>query len=309
MSQRRSVLVTGANGFVGQALCTSLEVCGDRVVRATRDRVGPIGSQTDWMPLLFGVDAVVHLAARVHVMQDRSRDPLAEFRLVNVEGTRRLAEQAAAAGVRRFVYLSSVKVHGEATADRPFRVEDVLAPQDPYGVSKMEAEQVLRAISERTGLEVVILRPPLVYGPRVKANFLDLMHLLRRGLPLPLGAVDNRRSLLYLGNLVRALRLVLEHPAAAGGTYLIRDGEDLSTAELVRRIARVMDRPARLLSLPPPLLTLAGRASGKSAQVGRLMGSLTVDDGKLVKDLNWVPPFTVDQGLAEVAAWYRRTHG
>ncbi|CCQ75453.1 SDR family oxidoreductase [Magnetospira sp. QH-2] len=309
MRRGRRILVTGANGFVGQALCTALEVQGDRVIRATREAVGAIGPGTDWRPLLLGIDSVVHLAARAHVMNDTAADPLAEYRHINTEGTRHLAEQAAASGVRRMVYLSTVKVHGEATQGTPFRADDPLSPSDPYGVSKMEAEECLGDIGARTGLETVILRPPLVYGPRVRANFLALMHLCNRGLPLPLGRIDNRRSLVYLGNLVRAIRLVLDHPAAAGGTYLISDGEDLSTADLVRKIAKVLGRPARLVPLPTPFLTLAGRATGKQDRVARLLQSLTIDHGKLTADLNWTPPFTVDQGLAEVAAWYRRTHG
>ena len=225
--------------------------------------IGELDSDTNWTVALNGVDAVVHLAARVHVMHDRRRFPQQAFHRVNALGTVRLAEQAAAAGVKRLVFLSSIKVNGEGSPV-PYRETDPPAPQDPYAISKWEAEQGLHDIAARTGLEVVILRPPLVYGPGVKANFRRLMNAVRKGIPLPFGSIDNRRSLLYLGNLVDAIRVCIEHPAAANKTYLISDGEDVSTPDLVRRLARAMNRPARLLAVPPALLTAAGNAVGQT---------------------------------------------
>ena len=299
-----NVLVTGATGFVGSSLRIALAELGHRVRPAVRDSsglaseamVGYIHTHTDWSAALSGCDAVVHLAARVHVMRDAAADPLMAFRTVNVDGTLNLARQAAAAGVRRFVFLSSIKVNGEGRAE-PYRETDQAAPRDPYAVSKWEAEQGLRALAAETGMELVILRPPLVYGPGVKANFQRLIRAVAKGLPLPLGAIDNRRSLLFLGNLVDAIRLCLEHPAAANRTYLLADGEDVSTPELVRRLARAMDRPAHLLAVPPAWFALAGQLLGKREEVARLLGSLAVDSSAIRADLGWKPPSSLDQGL------------
>lgn len=307
----KTVLVTGANGFVGQALCPLLESCGWTVRKAVRSpqpgciAVGNIGPDTDWRAALEGVTAVIHLAARVHVLHDTVGDPLTLYRTVNRDSTIHLARQAAQAGVKRLVYLSSIKVNGESTADQPFRPTDPANPQDPYGVSKWEAEQALHRIAAETGLEVVILRPPLVYGPGVKANFLRLLTLVERGIPLPLGAVNNRRSLLYLGNLADAIRCCLEHPAAPGKTYLPSDGAPLSSPALVYAIAASLDKSPRLLPIPPALLKLAGWLTGKSAEVTRLLDSLEIDDPGLRNELGWLPPYTVEQGLAVTAAWYR----
>lgn len=308
------VLVTGAAGFVGQALCRTLAEAGFRVRGATRRpaagieaaAVGEIGPDTDWRAALHGVDAVVHLAARVHVMRDTAADPEQAFHAVNAAGTERLARQAAAAGVRRLVYVSSVKVNGERTAARPFDAADAAAPQDPYGRSKWAAEQALQAVSRESGLETVAVRPPLVYGPGVGGNFLRLMKLVKSGVPLPLASLRNRRSLIYLGNLVDLLALCLRHPEAAGATFLVSDGEDLSTGELVRRLARALGRPPRLLPCPPALLRLAGTLAGRGDEVARLADSLQVDDGALRRRLGWSPPFTVDQGIAASAAWFDR---
>ncbi len=314
------VLVTGANGFVGQALCPLLEKAGWEVRRATRSAtavannpaadsiaVGEIGAQTDWRTALDGISAVVHLAARVHLMQDDACDPLAQYRAVNRDGTENLAHQAARAGVRRLVYLSSIKVNGERTTGQPFRAEDAPHPQDPYARSKWEAEQALQRVAAATGLESVILRPPLVYGPGVKANFLRLMRLAERGIPLPLGAVDNRRSLLYLGNLADAVRVCLSHPAAAGKTFQLSDGAPLSTPALIRALAAALGKPARLLPVPPPLLRLAGRLAGKSAKIARLLDSLEIDGTPIERELDWQPPFSLEEGLAATAAWFRET--
>ena len=293
------IVVTGADGFVGRALCPLLEAAGHAVRRATRGgvlAVGDIGPETDWCAALGGCEAVVHLAARVHVLSDTSSDPLVAFRAVNAEGTLNLARQAAAVGVKRFVFVSSIKVNGEGR-DTPYTEADAVAPADAYALSKWEAEQGLREIALATGMQVVILRPPLVYGPGVKANFWRLMRAVAGGWPLPFGRVENRRSLLYLGNLVDAIRLALEHPAAAGQTYVLADGEDVSSAELVRRLAGAMNRPARLVPLPTAWLRLAGRMLGRTKQVDRLLGSLTVDAARIRRDLDWRPPFSLEQGL------------
>lgn len=307
----RRVLVTGATGFVGRALCTALKESGHTVVPAVRREsglpgevvVGDIGPSTDWRDALPGCDAVVHLAARVHMMRDTAPDPLAAHRAANTEATLNLARQAARGGVKRFVFISTIKVNGEGR-DAPYRETDAPAPQDAYAISKWEAEEGLYQIAEETGLEIVILRPPLVYGPGVKANFLRLMRLVEKGWPLPLGAIRNRRSLLYLGNFVDAIRLCTEHPAAAGQTFLLDDGEAVSTPELIRRLAHAMGRPARLLPVPVGLLEFAGALLGKRAAVARLTGSLHVDSSAIRSRLEWTPPFSTQQGLdLTVAGW------
>lgn len=311
------ILVTGATGFVGNALLRRL--CSDEapklVVAAARSlthvlpagarfvEIGPHGAETDWQPALEGVGEVVHCAARVHVMNDTSSDPLAEFRRVNVEGTVNLARQAAAAGVRRFVFLSSIKVNGEFTvAGQSFTADDVPAPQDAYGISKHEAEQSLRQIADETGMEVVIIRSPLVYGPRVKANFAAMMRWLDRGLPMPLSAVtQNRRSLVALDNLVDLIVTCLHHPAAAQQTFLASDGEDLSTADLLRRMGGTMGRAARLFYVPTSCLKLAAHLVNKPGIYQRLCGSLQLDITKTRQVLGWVPPVSVNEGLRRAA--------
>ena len=317
------VLVTGAAGFVGRALCTALREAGDEVVASTRDAAEPwvsglevhpipdIGPDTDWSGAFAGVDAVVHLAARAHVMKERHAQPLAAYRRANAEGTRRLAEAAAAAGVRRVVFLSTVKVNGETSGSASFRESDRPAPGDDYALSKWEGEQALAEVAARTGLETVVLRPPLVYGPGVKGNFLRLLELCQRAPPLPLGAASDRRSLIFLGNLVNAVTVCLTRPEAAGQTYLVRDGEDVSTAELIRRVAAALERPARLFPMPGPLLRLAGHLSGRSDTVGRLLDPLAIDDQKIRTQLDWTPPFTMAQGLADTVSWFasRRARG
>ena len=313
-----TTLVTGANGFVGSALCARLRKDGAPVRGAVRSSnvrpggtegvtVGDLASDTDWSEALKNVEQVVHLAARVHVMNDKSSDPLAEFRRVNVEGTAALARQAAAAGVRRFVFLSSVKVNGEFTeAGQPFTADDVPAPEDPYGVSKHEAEQLLRQIAGETGMEVVIIRPPLVYGPGVKANFESMMRWLARGVPLPLAAVTrNRRSLVALDNLVDLIVTCLNHPAAANRTFLVSDGEDLSTAQLLKRMSAAMGKPARLFYVPPGLLKLGATLLNKPGIYQRLCGSLQLDITKASQLLDWTPPVSVDEGLRRAAAGFR----
>ena len=310
------VLVTGATGFIGPALVEALLAAGHRVrVALRRDApllpgveytiTGGVGPATDWRPALLGVAAVVHLAARAHVTETGS-GALERFRAVNSAGTRHLAEAAAASGVRRFVFLSSVKAMGESSPrDRALTESDTPAPEDAYGLSKREGEIALLDVAATSGLEPVIVRAPLVYGPGVKGNFLRLMRLVERGIPLPFGAVANRRSLVARANLAAALALCLKHPDAAGETFLVADGEDLSTPELIRRLARALGRPARLVPLPSALLNRAGRLMGRETEIARLTGDLAIDSGAIRARLGWRPIVTVDAALAETAAWYR----
>jgi nucleoside-diphosphate-sugar epimerase len=252
---------------------------------------------------LDGVGGIIHLAARVHVMTDHAADPLAEFRSVNANWTERLARAAASQGVRRFVYLSSIKVNGEQSL-LPFTEQDPPNPQDSYGVSKWEAEQALARVSSQTGMETVVVRSPLVYGPGVGGNFLQLLNILRRGVPLPLDLVRNRRSLVYRGNLVDALTRCVRDVRASGQTYLVSDGEDLSTPELIRRLGKALGQTVRLWPLSLSVLSWLGRLVGKQAMIDRLLGSLQVNSSKIRQELDWYPPFSVDRGLAETAAWY-----
>ena len=321
------VLVTGANGFVGSRLCRLLMDC-DYVVRAAlrhscphdhhagqeQIAIGDIGSATQWDAALHDVDWVVHLAARVHVMDETAVDPLSEFRRVNVDGTLNLARQAAAAGVKRFIYLSSIKVNGEKTEEgrrekgdggrRRFCETDVPTPQDAYAVSKLEAEDGLQQIAKATGMEVVIIRPPLVYGPGVKANFLSMMRWLNRGIPLPFGAIYNKRSLVALDNLMDLIITCVEHPAAANQTFLAGDGEDLSTTELLRHMGRALSKPARLIPVPVKLLELGATLLGKRAIAQRLCDSLQVDISKARDLLGWKPVVTIDEALKKTAKAY-----
>jgi nucleoside-diphosphate-sugar epimerase len=306
------ILITGVTGFVGGALVKRLMAggaCGGVVASLRRldaslpdgvklVQVGDLLPTTDWSMALQQVDAVVHCAARVHVMQDSANNPLEAYRHVNVQGTLNLAQQAAQAGARRFVFVSSIKVNGEATLPgKPFRADDEPAPLDPYGLSKMEAEQGLREFSAQTGMEVVIVRPPLVYGPGVKANFASMMRWLAKGVPLPLGAIHNTRSMVALDNLVDCLVTCLKHPAAAGQTFLVSDGEDVSTSQLLRRTAHAMGKPARLLPVPAVFLQWGASLLGKGDVAQRLCGSLQVDISKTRQLLGWSPPLTLDQGL------------
>lgn len=257
---------------------------------------------TDWDRALAGVGVVIHAAARAHVMQDADMDSLAEFRRVNVESTLNLARQANVAGVRRFIFISSVKVNGEATdLGQSYFSDDIPAPLDFYGISKMEAEQGLRRISEETGMEVVIIRPPLVYGPGVKANFLTMMKWLWSGIPLPLGAIHNKRSLVALDNLIDLIVTCIDHPAARNQTFLVSDGEDLSTPQLLRRMAEALHRPARLIPVPASLLQFVAGLIGNSDVARRLCGSLQVDISKTRQLLEWNPPVSVDEGIRRTA--------
>lgn len=308
------VLISGANGFVGRSTCVRALGIGMQVRGVTRQTVPlPPGVEpmvmsepspsTGWASSLEGCDVVVHAAARVHVMNDALAEPLIEFRRVNVDGTLNFARQAAAAGMRRFIFVSSVKVNGESTGEHPFTATDAPAPLDPYGISKMEAEQGLRQVASETGMEVVIVRPPLVYGPGVKANFASMMRAVQRGIPLPLANVThNRRSFLALDNLVDLLITCIDHPAAANQTFLVSDGEDLSTADLLRRLGQAMNRPARLFPVPPALLQFGANLLGKGAVAQRLLGNLQVDISHTRKALNWNPPISVDEGLRRAVA-------
>lgn len=312
------ILVTGANGFVGSALCEEFSRRGYQVhgaVRAVDElalasaplvSIGDIGADTDWGAAVRDIDTVVHIAARVHVDSGESDQALADFRRVNCAATKALAKQAAQAGVRRLVFISSAKVNGDATANAPFTEIDPPRPLDAYAISKFEAERALAEVASQTGLEVVIVRPPLVYGPGVKANFRNLLRAVDRGFPLPLRGIDNRRSLIYLGNLIDVVARCVEHPDAAGKTYLVSDGEDVSTPELIRRLASAMNRPALLFSLPQPLMKLAAMASGRGDAITRLTESLQLDSSRIRNELNWTPPYTMRQGLHETVRWYRQ---
>jgi len=316
------LLVTGATGFVGRflsrrLLSEGLSVRGTLLASESPSSliagvepviVEPLDGSTPWSHALTGINTVIHLAARVHIMDDPSADPLAEFQKVNTEGTSQLAYEAAKAGVKRLVFVSSIKVNGEESP-LPYIESSPAQPTDPYGISKWEAEQTLRHIEAETGLEVVIVRPTLVYGPGVKANFLNMMKIISRGIPLPLASITNGRSLVYVGNLVDALATCAMHPAAAGQTYLISDGEDVSTPELIRRTASALGVPAHLFPVPQSLMCLAGKLTGRNAVINRLMGSLIVDSSNIRRELEWSPPFTMEQGLRETAEWYRETYG
>lgn len=317
----KKLLLTGASGFVGNTVLKRLinDQCFEPVI-AVRNvlsgppvtikqvRVAAIDAASDWSEAVADCAVVVHCAARVHVMNDTSTDPLAEFRKVNVEGTLQLARQAAQAGVRRFVFVSSIKVNGEGTRlGAPYTADAEPAPVDPYGISKMEAEQALRLLAAQTGMEVVIIRPTLVYGPGVKANFLNMMSWLSKGIPLPFGAIHNQRSLVALDNLVDLIVACAEHPAAANETFLASDGEDLSTTQLLRRIAAALGVKARLMPVPAWMLESGAALLGCRALSQRLCGSLQVDIEKNQRLLGWTAPTSVDQALSEAARHFLRT--
>ena len=311
-----AVLVTGANGFVGRVLCQTLHLRGIPVRGAVRRDPGagqvPVGNldgHTDWRAALAGCDVVMHLAARVHVMEDKAGDPLAAYRVVNLDATINLARQAHASGVRRFVFVSSVKVNGEATHGQPYRSDATPAPCDPYGVSKMEAEEALLAFGHESGLEVVIVRPPLVYGPGVKANFLNLIKLVQLGLPLPFGLAKGMRSMVAVDNLVDLLILCTTHPQAPGGIFLVSDGCDLTVRELVESIALATRKKVWMLPVPPAVMRGAARLVGKSGVADRLLGSLQVDIGTTRERLGWVPLMTVQAAINATVANYMVAKG
>jgi len=309
-----NILITGATGFVGRVLvdCVLENYRGIRVVlRQDNNIFSPevdkiivenLAEKINWDKALEKIDVVVHLAARVHVMNDHSSNPLEEFRKVNTEGTLNLARQAAEVGVKRFIFISSIKVSGEFTKDgTPFTAMDTPAPQDPYGVSKFEAEQGLLAVAQERGMNVVIIRSPLVYGPGVKANFLSMMHWLNKGVPLPFGAINNKRSLVALDNLVDLIVTCIDHPAAANQTFLVSDDEDMSTTELLQRMAVALGKAARLLPVSEGILRVGATLLGKKEVAQRLLGSLQVDIGKTKEILGWQPPISVDEALKKTA--------
>lgn len=319
------ILVTGASGFVGRSLCRFLATNSHAVVASVRDQsrflqsglaptsgqmevvqVASLGPSTDWRQILGDVDAVVHCAARVHVMNDTSVDATHLYQETNARGTQALATQAAEIGVKRFILISSIKVNGETTeAGRPFTADSQPNPTDPYGQSKLDAETALARVCETSDMDFVVIRPPLMYGPGVKANFHSLIRSIDRGIPLPLGAATrNRRSLLALSNLNDLIHTCLTHPAASNQTFLASDGEDLSTAELIRKIGDALGKPARLVTIPETIIKWASMISGKAGVYERLFGSLQIDISKNRKLLGWQPPVSVDAGLADTVRAY-----
>jgi len=314
-----NILLTGSTGFVGQALLKTLTrptqekqaECSVSAALRTQSQtdtcssyncstyvVGNLNAYTDWAEALANEQVVIHTAARAHIMKDEVPDPLAEYRKVNLEGTLNLARQAAQAGVKRFIFISSIKVNGEQTPlGKPFTPEDTPAPEDPYGISKYEAEQGLQQLAQETGMEVVIIRPPLVYGPGVKGNFASMVRLVEKGIPLPLGAIHNKRTLVALDNLVDLIITCIDHPAAANQVFLAGDGEDVSTTELLRGVAKAMGKPARLIPVPASILTMGATVLGKKAVAQRLLGSLQVDISKAREVLGWEPVVGVEAAL------------
>lgn len=310
----KTVLVSGANGFVGSQLCTELFRQGHPVRAAVRSApmqieaietvsVGEISGATDWTDALHGINVVIHLAARAHVMKNNAADPLDAFRKVNVEGAWNLARQASDAGVQRFIFISSIKVNGEATfLGQAYTADDQPMPADPYGISKLEAEKALRQLADETGMEVVIIRPPLIYGPGVKGNFHSMMSWLRKGIPLPLGAIHNKRSFVALDNLIDLIITCIDHPAAASQIFLAGDGEDLSTTELLQRLGSALGKPAKLLPMPVWALKSGAILLGKRAMAQRLCNSLQTDISKACDLLGWLPPVRVNDALKKTAA-------
>lgn len=312
------ILLTGATGFVGQALSATLVNGGEEVFAAIRHKkgiavlpsgtnpvlVGSIDSGTDWRSALKGVDVVIHLATQAPVIHDTNDNRLSALWEVNVHGTEKLALSAAALGVRRFVYISSIKVNGEGKT-RPYGEVSTPNPLDLYGQSKWEAEKILHGIASETGMEIVILRPPVIYGPGVKANFLRLLQIVDREIPLPFGAMHNKRSMIYLGNMVHAIISCATNEKAAGNTFLVSDGQDISTPQLVRMMAKKMDKKARLFPCPPTLLRVIGKICGKSAEIERLTGSLCIDDKNFRSTLDWQPPYSLKQGIEGTVNWFQ----
>lgn len=300
-----SILITGHTGFVGQALVkvlpeNTLRLVGRRHIAGQPGQYfqKELTTTEDYSDCLAGVSVVIHAAARVHVMDDTAADPLAAYREVNVAGTLNLARQAAASGVKRFIFISTIKVNGEATLpDQPFTAHDLSQATDPYGISKAEAEAALKKLCSDTGMEFVIIRPPLVYGPGVKANFAAMLRLAKRNLPLPLGAIRNQRSMVALSNLVDLIKVCIDHPKAANQTFLVSDDRDLSTTELLQLMVRAYGKTPRLIPVPMSWFNIIGKLTGKQAVIARLCGNLQVDINDTKTTLNWRPPVSVEDGI------------
>jgi nucleoside-diphosphate-sugar epimerase len=309
------ILVTGASGFIGRALIPRLIQSGHDVVAASRDAnteldgatiqpTAELGPDTDWREALREVEAVIHLAARVHVMSDSALDAMAENRRINTEGTGKLAKDAAMAGVRLFIFMSTIKVNGETSDVEPFRAYDIPTPKNPYAIAKLEAEEALLQTARFSDMRAAIIRPPLVYGPGVKGNFISLLNLCGKGWPLPVGSINNRRSLIYVGNLVDMVHRLIEEPPSTTGVYLCRDPQDVSTPELFRKVSSALGIKPLIIPFPLSLLRLGAALSGKTAAISRLTESLYVDDRPTRTDLDWTPPFSMLKGLKETATWF-----
>ncbi|MGE3920638.1 MAG: NAD-dependent epimerase/dehydratase family protein [Gammaproteobacteria bacterium] len=318
MKNREKVLVTGATGFVGRSLCQALIKEGYAVracirsytqSKQLRENVSDpsllsfyicpaLETFNAWHLLLKDMDYIIHLAARVHVINDNSTEPLKAFRAVNVDVTKRLVEAAALTNIKRFIFMSSIKIHGEINAV-PFVETSSANPEDPYAISKWEAEKVIQEVGKRTGLDFVIIRPPLVYGKQARANFQQLIHWIKKGYPLPLGNIQNQRSFIYIDNLIYGIINVLKAPVAKQQTYLIDDGKAVSTTELIESISKALGKSVKLFSLPKPLIFFLGKILGQKSKLEKLMGSLVINSNKLQNDLNWKPPYNLVDALTK----------
>jgi nucleoside-diphosphate-sugar epimerase len=312
------ILITGSTGFVGRALFKNLNSKKNFLVhlstRTNQEKlfqgaktfnIAEIDFNTNWKDALDGIDCIVHCAARAHMTEKKQTDSLNSYRRINVDGTKNLAKQAAAIGIKRFIFLSSIKVNGEETiASKSFKYNDISQPEDAYGISKWEAEQALLEISKQTGLEVVIIRPPLVYGEGVKGNFLRLLDIVYKQMPLPFAKINNLRSFIGLDNLVDLIICCIDHPKAAGKTFLVSDGEDLSTPDLIIKLSKFMDKSPRLFQVPQLIIQLMGRLLGKSLEIKRLLGSLRVDNSYTCEILEWSPVLSLDESLEKTVRWY-----
>jgi nucleoside-diphosphate-sugar epimerase len=309
-----NILVTGATGFIGNKLCQVLSMRGDAVVAVARKQVNidtnitvinkVLSKDTDWQDCLKDIDVVIHLAGRAHVMKDVSENPYQAYADINIHATKHLAEQAALSGVKRFIYLSSIKVNGERTKDVAFSETESPQPEDDYGKTKYEAEKALNNIGKDTGMEVVIIRPPLVYGEGVKANFKSLIKLAQLNIPLPFGAIRNKRSLVYIENIIDFILLCTHHPSAANQTFLISDDDDVSITRLIQEIKEASGKRSLLIPVPQSWLKFVLQLIGKSSLSDRLLGNLQVDMTKAKTLLDWKPPFTVEQGINKTIEAY-----
>ena len=312
------ILITGATGFVGRALFENLKLKKKYLIHLTTRtnqeelfeggkafNIGEIDSSTNWNDALDGVDCIVHCAARAHTTEKKQTDLLNAYRRINVDGTRNLAKQAVAIGIKRFIFLSSIKVNGEETiATKSFKYNDISQPEDAYGITKWQAEQALLEISKQTGLEVVIIRPPLVYGEGAKGNFLHLLNLVYKQIPLPFANINNLRSFIGLDNLLDLIICCIQHPKAAGETFLVSDGEDVSTSDLIIKLSKFMDKSPRLFQVPQLIIQLIGRLVGKSSEIERLLGSLRIDNSYTREILGWSPALSLDESLAKTVRGY-----